>query len=781
MAKHKAIPHNGRSGFHHKDPYARIRGDSGQHRRIMLVALLLGVMAFIPVAMQLYRLMVVDYDYYRDLALRNQSRTTNVTIDRGQILDRNMNILAASETVETVYLDPRELKQSKADIELLSRTLGEILDLDPDWIAEQAGDIRLRYKRLKAKVSQETADAIRNFMNEEGIKGIHLEPESKRYYPFGSLASQVIGFANSSNTGCEGIEAAYNSFLEGSAGKVITTKGNNEMDMPFSYENFIVPDNACSVVLTLDATVQTCLEKQMQAAIDRYDVQNGAFGMVMDVNTGEILAMATLGGYDPNQYLEVSDPQVENLRLQYLLYPEGSEAYIRGKEAYQQALTDAQLKQWRNRCISDGYEPGSTFKVLTMSAALDCGAITLETPFYCSGSEQIPGRAQRLHCWRSAGHGAQKTPQALQNSCNLAFAHIALKLGGEKFYEYVEKFGILEKTGIDLAGESKGVFFDKSLVTDTDKWGTASLTSASFGQTFKLTPLQLVRAISAVVNGGMLMEPYLVGQVIDSNGNIVLEQTPTPMRRVISEETSQTMCTLLESVVTEGTAKNASVAGFRIGGKTGTSEKIDVFDAAGNRVMDKIVSFVGVAPMDDPQYIVLVALDTPSRQTGIYISGGVMAAPTVGAVMADILPYLEVTRCEPYGQMMVMEEMEGLTRKEAEKRLTELGFTARCTGEEETVTDQIPAAGTAIPYGSQVLLYFGENVEREPVMVPDFIGFTRQQASDTAGKLGLYLQITGNTGLEPSVTVTAQSIEKNTAVPPGTTITLEFTDTQARD
>lgn len=765
----------------HKDPYTRIRGDSGQHRRIMLVALLLGVIAFVPVALQLYRLMVVDYDYYRDLALRNQSRTTNVTTDRGQILDRNMNILAASETVETVYLDPRELKQSKADIERLSRTLGEILDLDPEWIAEQAGDIRLRYKRLKAKVSQETADAIRNFMNEEGIKGIHLEPESKRYYPFGSLASQVIGFANSSNTGCEGIEATYNSFLEGSAGKVITTKGNNEMDMPFSYENFIVPDNACSVVLTLDATVQTCLEKQMQAAIDRYDVQNGAFGMVMDVNTGEILAMATLGGYDPNQYLEVSDPKVENLRLQYLLYPEGSEAYVRGKEAYQQALTDAQLKQWRNRCISDGYEPGSTFKVLTMSAALDCGAITLETPFYCSGSEQIPGRAQRLHCWRSAGHGAQKTPQALQNSCNLAFAHIALKLGGEKFYEYVEKFGILEKAGIDLAGESKGVFFDKSLVTDTDKWGTASLTSASFGQTFKLTPLQLVRAISAVVNGGMLMEPYLVSQVIDSNGKIVLEQTPTPVRRVISEETSQTMCTLLESVVTEGTAKNASVAGFRIGGKTGTSEKIDVFDAAGNRVMDKIVSFVGVAPMDDPQYIVLVALDTPSRQTGIYISGGVMAAPTVGAVMADILPYLEVTRCEPYGQMMVMEDMEGLTQKEAEKRLTELGFTARCTGEEETVTDQIPAAGTAIPYGSQVLLYFGENVEREPVMVPDFIGLTRQQASDTAGKLGLYLQITGNTGLEPSVIVTAQSIEKNTLVPPGTTIQLEFTNTQVRD
>ena len=764
-----------------KDPYARVRADTGQQRRITLVGLVLGVLAFVPVAVQLFMLMVVNHGYYSDLALRNQSRTTNVTTDRGQILDRNMNILAASETVETVYLDPHELKQSKADMELVSRTLGEILELDPAWIAEQGKDLRQRYKRLKAKVSREIADEIRRFINEHEIRGIHLEPESKRYYPFGMLASQVIGFANSSNTGCEGIEAAYNSFLEGGTGKVITTKGNNEMDMPFSYEGFTVPADACDVVLTLDTTVQTCLEKQMELAIDRYDVLNGAFGMVMDVNTGEILAMATLGGYDPNAYLEVNDPEVEELRLQYLLYPEGSERYLSGKTAYQEALTAAQLKQWRNRCISDGYEPGSTFKVLTMAAALDSGAITLDTPFHCSGAEQIPGRAQRLHCWRHQGHGAQKTPQALQNSCNLAFAHIALKLGGETFYEYVKNFGILEKTGIDLAGESKGIFFDKALVTDTDKWGTASLTSGSFGQTFKLTPLQLVRAISSVVNGGILMEPYVVSQVLDSNGNIVLEQTPTPVRRVISEETSRTMCGLMESVVTEGTAKNASVAGFSIGGKTGTSEKIDVFDEEGNRVLDKIVSFVGVAPMDDPQYIVLVALDTPSRQTGLYISGGVMAAPTVGAVMADILPYLEVERCDATGQMIAMEDMSGLTEKEAKQKLQALGFSARCSGSEDTVTGQIPAAGTPVPFGSEVLLYFGEATENTPVTVPDFAGMTRQQASDTAGKLGLYIQIVGNTGVEPSVTVTAQSIMKDTQVPRGTTIKLEFTDTKARD
>ena len=764
-----------------RDPYERIRGDSAQQRRIVLTAIVLGIVAFVPIVVQLYRLMVTDHDYYTDLALRNQSRTTNVTVDRGEILDRNMNVLATSQMVETVYLDPQELKQSKADISLVAQTLAQILDMDPQWIAEQAQDRRQRYKRIAAKIDRQTGDQIREFINSQDIRGIHLEPESKRYYPYGTLASQVIGFVNTSNTGCEGIEAAYNSFLEGSGGKVITTKGNNEMDMPYSYEDFLTTKTGASVVLTLDTTVQACLEKQMRNAIDRYAVQNGAFGMVMDVNTGEILAMATLDGFDPNAYLEVSDPNVEQLRLSYLLHPEGSEAYTAGKEAYQEALTAAQLKQWRNRCISDGYEPGSTFKVLTMAAALDCGAITLETGFHCSGAEQIPGRAQRLHCWRSTGHGSQKTPQALQNSCNLAFAHIALKLGGEQFYEYVKNFGILEKTGIDLAGESKGVFFDKSLVTDTEKWGTASLTSGSFGQTFKLTPLQLVRAISAVVNGGTLMEPYLVSQVLDANGNVILEQTPTEVRRVISEETSQTMCSLLESVVTEGTAKNAAVAGFSIGGKTGTSEKIDVFDENGNRVLDKIVSFVGVAPMDDPQYIVLVALDTPSRETGMYISGGVMAAPTVGAVMADILPYLGVTKTEEASQTAIVGNYEDLTFAEAQTQLKTQGLVAQCSGDGETITAQIPSPGTEIPLGSEVLLYLGEDPQVRQVNVPDFMGLTRQQASDLAGQNGLYIQINGNTGLEATVVVTAQSVPKDTQVPAGTTITLEFMDLQAHD
>ena len=767
----------------------RLRADTGQHHRIMLVMMVLGILAFLPIGAQLYKLMVVEYDYYAAKALRNQSRTTTVTAERGNIYDRNMNILATSISVENVYLDPHELKQAKENIEEIAASLGQILGKDPAWIVQQAKDFKQRYKQIGNRIDEETAAKIRDYINENDISGIHLEPSTQRTYPYGTLAAQVIGFTNASNQGSEGVEASYNSFLEGSTGKVITTKGNNEMDMPFSYERYISSRQGDSLILTLDCTVQACLEKQMQAAIDRYDVQNGAFGLVMHAKTGEILAMATLGNYDPNNYLEISDEEtaaaLENMKLQYLMQPESSEAYKTGKAAYQEALYEAQLKQWRNRVLSDGYEPGSTFKVLTMAAALDCGAIDLETNFYCRGSEQIPGRSQLLHCWRAKGHGAEKTPQALQNSCNIAFAHIALKLGGEKFYEYIEKFGILEKTGIDLSGESKGIFFDKSLVVNTEKWGTASLTSGSFGQTFKITPLQLVRAIASVVNGGYLMEPYIVSEIVDADGNTVLKQEPTIVRRTISEETSDTMRMLIQSVVEEGTAKNAQVAGFSIGGKTGTSEKIDVFDENGQRVLDKIVSFVGIAPMEDPEYIVLVALDTPSRQTGIYISGGVMAAPTVGAVMADILPYLGVERnyseTDAAGREILLEDMTGMTRSDAEKLLKSQGLTCRFSGDGDTVTGQIPAAGQIVPGNSQVLVYLGEKPEEISVEVPDFIGMNRLQAAEAAEELGLYILVTGSDEISTNVVVTLQDTPAGTNVPVGTTIQLQFTDTGARD
>lgn len=753
--------------------FGRLRMDSGQHRRVMLTALMLGIAAFFPLLGRLLTLMVGQYEQYQTLALRNQSRSTSVTADRGTIYDRNLNVMAVSENRENVYLNPHELKQSKADIPSLSACLGEILQKDAAWIEAQAGDLKKRYKQVGTNISEEEAAQIRAYLAAHSISGVHLEPTSVRVYPGGSLAAQVIGFTNASNDGTEGIEAAYDRYLSGKLGKVVTTKGNNEMDMPFSYERFQAAQKGADVVLTLDSTVQEILEKQLQAAIDRYDVQNGAFGLVMNCKTGEILAMATLGSYDPNQYLEIADEKVL-AQLQQML-ADGTDA-----DTYSKALADARWKQWRNRVLSDGYEPGSTFKVLTMAAALDCGAITLNTPFYCRGAEQIPGRSQLLHCWRSAGHGAEQTPQALQNSCNIAFAYIALKLGGERFYDYITRFGILEKTGIDLSGESKGVFFDKKLITNTEKWGTASLTSGSFGQTFKITPLQLVRGIASVVNGGNLLEPYIVSEVVDANGVTLLRQEPTVVRTTISKETSDTMRALIRSVVTEGTAKNAAVAGFSIGGKTGTSEKIDVFDANGQRVQDKIVSFVGIAPMDDPEYIVLAALDTPSRTTGIYISGGVMAAPTVGAVMADILPYLGVQR-EMEGEPFRLEDLAGKMVKEVKALLKEQRVTLVTVGAGETVTGQLPAAGQTLYPGAEVLLYLGETAPSQTAKVPDFRGMNRQQASDAAGKLGLFIRAIGNTDAAPNVTVCGQSEAPNTELPVGSTVTLQFADGSLHD
>ena len=768
---------------HRTSKYRRIRADSGQQRRIALVMALLGTAAFLPVLGRLFGLMVVSYDTWSARALSNQSRTTRVQSARGNIYDRNMNILAGSETVENIYLAPRELQQTGADISALSRALGEILEVDAARVEKLAKDKSLRYHLVKDRVEEETAARVRAYIAESGTEGIHLEPNSRRVYPYGTLAAQVIGFTNASNDGAEGLEASYDAFLSGEAGKTITTKGNNEMDMPFSVERFEGGQTGADLVTTIDAAVQQALENQMALAVERYDIQNGAFGIVMDVDTGEILAMATHGSYDPNQYLQIADDdaeeELEALRLDYLRYAEDSPEYAAGKARYRDALVQARLKQWRNRCISDGYEPGSTFKTITLAAALDCGAVTADTHFGCGGAEQIPGRSQLLHCWKSAGHGGQSTAQALQNSCNLAFAHIGLKLGGERFYEYVQKFGILEKTGIDLAGESGGVFFSRELIVDTDRWGTASLTSGSFGQTFKITPLQLVRAVAAVVNGGRLLEPYLVSEVLDREGNTLLKREPTVLGQPISEETSRLMCGMIESVVTEGTAKNAAVTGYRVGGKTGTSEKIDVFDENGQRVRDKIVSFVGLAPMDDPRYIILVALDTPSASTGIYISGGVMAAPTVGAVMADILPYLEVTRAEE-PVIVTVPDLTGQELKAAEAALAEAGLTALVQGDGDAVTGQLPGPDTALEQGSQVLLYLGERAP-EYVTVPDFTGMTLTQAEEAAAAAGVTLRISGNPDSNSSISVQFQDIPAGASAEPGCAVTVTLTDPSARD
>ena len=769
----------------------RIRADRGMLSRTGVILILCGIVAFLPVVGMLTNLMVFRHDEYSEKALNNQTRTTTVTASRGNIYDRNMNVMAVSTSVENVFLAPKELHDNTVDLDLVANTLGEILSLDPTWIREQAADITMRYKMLATKQPDEVTSKIRDFIVENDIIGIHMEPDSKRTYPYSSLAAQVIGFTNSSNVGAEGIEAYYNNTLEGTAGKVITTKGNYETEMPYSFEKYYEASNGNSVVLTLDTTLQYYLEKNMQAAIEKYDVQNGAFGLIMNVKTGEVLAMATLGGYDPNNYLEIGDPAVQQeldrLKGAYSTLQQGSEAYDKAVNAYQEALVAARLAQWRNRVVSDGYEPGSTFKTITMAAAIEEGTTTVNDSFYCGGSEMFVERGNTpLHCWRHSGHGAETTFEALQKSCNLAFAHIGLRLGGEKFYEYVKAFGLLEPTGLGMSGESSGVFFPKSTITDPTANGYgAALIAGSFGQTFKVTPVQLVRAISAVVNGGYLMQPYVVSEILDDNGNVVEKTEPTVIRQVISESTSAIMRDMILSVVEQGTAGNAKIAGYSIGGKTGTSEKIDVYDEEGNGVDDKIVSFVGIAPMDDPQYIVLVALDTPSTETGYYISGGVMAAPTVRGVLEDILPYLNVAR-DYTGVDMSSVEVEmpalaGMTEQEAKEALQEESLTYELIGSGSAVTGQIPQAGAKLPGNSEVILYMGEEVPSDMVTVPDFTGMTIGQANQAAANAGLYILVKGATEDSGYVTATGQDVEAGTSVVRGSTIRVDFVDHTAQD
>lgn len=772
-----------RSGRNPEVPVTHVR------KGIFAMMICLGILSFCAVAGMLVKLMLIDHNKYEEKAIRNQTRTTSVTASRGTVYDRNMNVLAASSSVENIFLDPLELEQNKVDVDALSNALARILDLDASWIKEQAADVKYRYKMLKRRQTQEICDQVREYISANKIIGVHLEPDSMRYYPYGTLAAQLLGFTNTENVGSEGLESYYNSYLEGTAGAVITTKGNNETEMLYSYEKYYQASDGDSVVLTIDTTVQYYLEKQLQDAVDRYDVKNGAFGIVFDVNSGDIVAMSTLGSYDPNQYLEIYDTEkndeLTQLYEEAAKLPEGSAERTAAFEAYNNAVAAARLKQWRNRCVSDGYEPGSTFKIITLASALDSGAVTLDNHFYCGGSEKFEGRSQTLSCWRLAGHGAETTAEALQNSCNIAFAHIGLQMGGDTMYDYCRAFGLMEKTGIDLPGESSGLFHSRERLADNANYGTSYLISTSFGQTVKPTPIQLVRAIAAVVNGGYLLEPHVVSEVVDSDGNVVQKNSRTVVRQVISEETSKTMCQLIESVVTEGTAKNAQVVGYRIGGKTGTAEKTDQRDENGNLTRDKIVSFVGIAPMDDPKYVVLVALDTPSSSSGYYISGGQMGAPTVAAIFEDILPYLGVEgeySAEDMSRVAVrMPNVVGLTEAEANKRLEENYLNYRIIGDGDKIVSQIPAHGRELPGNSTVLLYTDDSMPTDQVTVPDLSGLTVAQANQALADCGLYMQAKGVDSSASYVIAAQQDIDPGVQVARGTMIVVTFIDTTATD
>lgn len=752
-------------------------------KRTLFLMIIFGVLVFIPLILKLFWLQVLEYDTLSQMAKNNQTRTSVVTPARGTIYDRNMNVLAVSYDVDNVCIDPNELWLSGQDLEEIAENLAGITGVSKERIMKLMEDTSYRYQIVKRKVEADEAARVRSYIASEGITGVYLEPDTKRYYPDGTLAAQVLGFVGSDNIGLDGIEAACNSLLTGEKGGITAAKGNYGAQMSYHYESYLDAYSGNDVVLTIDETVQYMLEKHMQEAITQYQVQNGAFGVVMNVNTGEILAMATLGSYDPNSYGMISDEKLASeLEAQYQNAMEATgERREELLSLYNTAVANARLGQWRNRVIADGYEPGSTFKSITLAAALEEGAVGLNDSFYCSGSTTVKGRTRALHCWKSAGHGQQTTGEALQNSCNVAFANIGIRLSGEKLYEYVHKFGLTEPTGIELAGEASGIFFDEATLANPDSY--ASLTSAAFGQTFKITPLQLVRAVAAVVNGGYLLEPHVVKEVLSPEGDMVKRTEPVVLRQVISRETSEIMCSLLESVVSQGTAKNAAIVGYRIGGKTGTSEKIDVFDENGNPVDDKIVSFVGIAPMDSPEYVVLVALDTPSRTSGYYISGGQMGAPTVRDVLADMLPYLEVEPeySETVPADVTMPELSQLSPEEAKKLLAEKNLLCRVIGEGEQVTGQVPAAGAVLPGGSEVVVYLDETPELSERIVPDVLGKNAETANGLLHDAGLYMKIIGASGTEGTIAAVGQVPEAGAYVEPGTVVEVEFSDLSARD
>ena len=766
-------------------------------RRTLVLMVLFGVVVFIPLIVTLYNLMIRDHDYYEAQAIDNQTRYTSLSASRGQIFDRNMNVLASSKTVETVFIDPNEIAQEMTKpensnlLDHIARGLSEILDVSTDFVYKQAEDKAFRYKVIRRKIPEELADEVRSFVSENEIKGVYLETDAQRYYPYSSLAAQVMGFVSTDNVGSEGLEAYYDSYLQGTAGKVVTTKGNYGSEMLYTYEKYYDASDGDSLVTTIDQTVQHYLEKNLETAIEKYDIINGAFGIVMDVNSGQILAMANLGSYDPNNYQEIYDQALAGqLEAQYqdaLLLDKDSDAYQEAMSAYNQAVAAERLRQWRNRCVSDGYEPGSTFKLVTLAAALDCGAVTENSTFYCGGHETFNDREQEVSCWKAAGHGMQTTMEALGHSCNIAFGHIGVNMTRKTFVEYFKAFGFLEKTGVDLPGEASGLFWAE------DKFSVANLISASFGQTFRVTPMEQVRAVAAIVNGGYLLKPYVVSQVLDSDGNIVKSNERTVLRQVISEETSATMCKMMEYVVTDGTAGSAKTPGYRVGGKTGTSEKIDTYDENGKPVEDKIVSFIGVAPIDDPKYVVLVALDTPNYVAGTsytphnqYISGGLIAAPTVRDVFLDILPYLGVepdySSDDIRGVNITLPDVIGMTEDEAAALLSGKSITYRTVGQGSTVSDQLPNPGAEVPGNSEIILYFGNAVKTtEQVEVPDFVGYGIADVDYLATNAGLYIQAKGTDHRDEYVTVAYQDIEPGTMVDRGTTITVEFTTGGASD
>ena len=722
--------------------------------RTLLLLGVFGVLTFVLLFTKLYHWQITEHDELQSVAVRQQTLRTTVEASRGTIYDRNGTILAMSASAEDIFISPKEIIENDQDQNLIAGGLAEILDLDPADILKKMEKTNSQYEELKKKADDELADKVREFINENDLKGVFIRPTSKRTYPKGTLASQVIGFTNDLG-GAMGLEAAYNDELTGENGMVVTARDRDGRSVLYQYDQYFDAENGCDLHTTLDTTIQYYLEKGVQELEARFGTGKGAEGIVMDVNTGAVLAMASLPTYDLNSPGTVyNDFLTSGMTEEQVL----------------ENMRDLLNKQWRSKAINDTYEPGSTFKTLTLAMALEENVVDLNTGFYCSGSVKIEG--ETINCSKRApGHGQQNLTQAFANSCNPAFINIGLRIGNDKFYQYMLDFGLTEKTGVDTTGEASG------FVNSEIKYSTLALACYAFGQNFNVTPIALLAAQCACVNGGYLYTPYLVEEITDQDGNVVSKHDSTPIRQVVSEETSALVRDIMEYEVTSGTGKNGQVAGYRIGGKTGTADQIDG---------SVTVSFTCCAPADDPQIMMLLTLSSASNDTGTYRSGGNMAAPVASSIMAEILPYLGIeptySADELVGADHTVPNVVGLKRDEAATKLKEEGFSCRTVGDGETVTDQTPLGGAIVPNSAEIILYLGAEKSGEKCIVPNVVGDSAATANQKIVNAGLIMGVSGATNASSStVRAISQSIAAGTEVEAGTVVRVQFSDSSVRD
>lgn len=737
-----------------KGPAQRLR------QRTAILILLILVLGFGAAVLRLTYLTTVQSSELQESAVDLQLADTTVSAKRGTIYDANGNVLAESASVWQVVMSPVNFKNDKQR-QAAAKGLSEIFDLEYNDVLDdtkQQSHYVVVKRRIESDEREKVLELIDTLKKDYSCSGvIQLLDDYKRYYPKNSLASSVIGFTGSDDQGLEGIEYEYDSYLSGTPGRIITAQNARGTDMPFRYEQNVESEDGNNVYLTIDETIQSICEKYMQKGVEDNNVLNKGVCIAMDVNTGAILAMVTTDGYDLNNPYELSAKDKKKIK---------STAKSKQAEAESAALSN----MWRNKAVADTYMPGSVFKMCVASAALEENLVNEKTSFTCTGSISVEG--ETIHCSNISGHGTQNFVEVISNSCNPAFIQIGQMLGAGKFRQYYQGFGFSDKTGIDLPGEAEDSFWKEG------KMGGVDLAVASFGQNFTITPIQMITACAAVSNGGYVVQPHVVSKITDSKGNVIKTVDKKVKRQVISDDTSKKMNEYLEYNTERQGAAAGYISGYKVAGKTGTTEKRGVTKFESSFSEDYISSFCGYAPADDPQIAMLVSFDTPD---GDAYYGSQVSSPVFINIMSEVLPYLDVKTSYTDEELGYVDasagDYTGVSVDEAKTAVEADGFTATVKGNGSTVISQIPTVSSGLQKGGSIVLYTDSNSQSETVSVPSLIGLSPDEVNDVASAYGLNVSFSGAT--TSSGTSSSQNIEAGTSVSPGTVITVSFADSSS--